>query len=390
MRSISNAERRARLARLHHLDQTASSPTEVARSMVGLHSSDPATVFLSLQARVDAVSPADIEKSLYTDKTLVRILGMRRTMWATATDLAPLVNSSSTSALVQAQQKRTALMIESSGIAENGDVWVKAMSRDVLEVLTRRGEASARELTEDLPELGQKLTFYKRDGSVVGEVGASTRILFLLATEGRVVRTRPLGTWVSSQYRWSPMENWLGKPLGTIEREDAQARIIERWLMAFGPATETDMKWWTGWTMTQVRQSLERIGAVIVNLETGTGFVTRKDDAPVSAQSPWVALLPSLDPTTMGWRERDWYLGDHYPILFDRNGNAGPTVWVDGRVVGGWAQRKTGEIVYELIEDVGREAAGSVESRASELQNWIGEVRVTPRFRSPHDKSLTG
>ena len=76
--------------------------------MVGLHSSDPATVFLSLQARVDAVSPADIEKSLYTDKTLVRILGMRRTMWATATDLAPLVNSSSTSALVQAQQKRTA------------------------------------------------------------------------------------------------------------------------------------------------------------------------------------------------------------------------------------------------------------------------------------------
>ena len=35
----------------------------------------------------------------------------------------------------------------------------------------------------------------------------------------------------------------------------------------------------------------------------------------------------------MGWRERVWYLGDHAKMLFDTNGNAGPTVWVDGRVM---------------------------------------------------------
>jgi hypothetical protein len=64
-------------------------------------------------------------------------------------------------------------------------------------------------------------------------------------------------------------------------------------------------------------------------------------------------------------------------------------LWVDGRVVGGWAQRKNGEIVYELIDDVGSEASTSIESKAAKLQDWIGEIRVTPRFRSPHDKALT-
>jgi hypothetical protein len=101
-----------------------------------------------------------------------------------------------------------------------------------------------------------------------------------------------------------------------------------------------------------------------------------------------VALLPSLDSTTMGWKDRDWYLGEHAPLLFDRNGNAGPTVWANGRVVGGWAQRKDGEVVYELLEDVGTDARDAIEGRIAELRAWLGDVTVTPRFRSPHDRRL--
>ena len=110
---------------------------------------------------------------------------------------------------------------------------------------------------------------------------------------------------------------------------------------------------------------------------------------PVPAPEPWVALLPALDPTPMGWAQRDWYLGPHRPILFDRNGNVGPTVWVDGRIVGGWAQRGSGEVVHRLLEDVGREAADRVAAAAAELSGWIGPVRVTPRFRTPLEQELT-
>jgi hypothetical protein len=101
-----------------------------------------------------------------------------------------------------------------------------------------------------------------------------------------------------------------------------------------------------------------------------------------------VALLPALDPTVMGWSGRSWFLGEHGPRLFDRSGNVGPTVWWDGRIVGGWAQRADGEIAYRLLEDVGADAAAAVRAEAERLRSWLGKVRVTPRFRTPLEREL--
>ena len=103
---------------------------------------------------------------------------------------------------------------------------------------------------------------------------------------------------------------------------------------------------------------------------------------------PSAALLPTLDPTTMGWKERDWYLGEHASLLFDSNGNAGPTVWWDGRVVGGWSQRRDGEIVFRLLEDVGREAVEAVEAEAARVATWLGDVRFSPGFLPPFQRGL--
>ncbi|MDQ4125852.1 MAG: winged helix DNA-binding domain-containing protein, partial [Actinomycetota bacterium] len=80
----------------------------------------------------------------------------------------------------------------------------------------------------------------------------------------------------------------------------------------------------------------------------------------------------------------------HRAALFDRNGNAGPTVWWDGRVVGGWAQHPGGEVVVRLLEDTGVEAAAAVAEEAARLEEWLGDVRVTPRFRTPLEKELCG
>lgn len=122
----------------------------------------------------------------------------------------------------------------------------------------------------------------------------------------------------------------------------------------------------------------------------GTGGVALTGDLdPVEVPEPWAALLPALDPTVMGWSDRRWFLGDHAPALFDRTGNIGPTVWWDGRIVGGWAQRKAGEVVFRLLEDVGRDAVTAVEVAAERLGQRLGTARVTPRFRTPLERELS-
>ena len=137
-----------------------------------------------------------------------------------------------------------------------------------------------------------------------------------------------------------------------------------------------------------MRAALAAVEAVEVELEDGVGFVAADDLEPVSECGSWVALLPALDPTVMGWKERAWYLGAHRQQLFDRNGNAGPTVWLDGRIVGGWAQRPDGSVAVELLEGLTPEARARVSGEAERTQAWLGGTVVTPRFRAPLERRL--
>lgn len=105
---------------------------------------------------------------------------------------------------------------------------------------------------------------------------------------------------------------------------------------------------------------------------------------------PWGALLPGLDPTVMGWQARSWYLGPHAGQLFDRSGNAGPTIWWDGRLVGAWGQDADGRVRLEYVEDVGASARKVLQRKASELTDWLDGVRIKPRFPSPLAQFLSG
>ncbi len=392
VRRVSDSERRARLAVRHHLAPRArvADVVELAGDLVGLHGSDPATVYLSAAARSrePAGAVTALERALYEHRALVRTLCMRRTMFVVPLDVVPVVQAACTDPLVAAERKRLVRMIEDNGLAKDGARWLRRVEAKTLAELNARGEATGAELSKAVPGLREQLPF--GEGKAwAGTVGVSTRVLFLLSTEQRVVRGRPMGSWTSSQYRWSPMEAWLPGGVPSMAADTARAELARRWLATFGPATTTDLKWWTGWTIGQAKEALAAVRAVEVQLDEGTGWVLPDDDGPVRAPQPWVSMLPSLDPTTMGWRGRGWYLGDHGKALFDANGNAGPTTWVDGRVVGGWAQRRSGEVVHQLLEDVGREAVAAVDRTAAELEAWLGDVRVTPRFPTPLQKKLS-
>lgn len=388
MRRIDATQRRARLGLRHRLALPASSCLEVARELVGLHSSDPTSVMLAVRARAPGVFPADVERALYEDRMLARILGMRRTLFVVPVDLVATIHAACTRAMAPRERTRLARLLEEAGIADDGDDWLAPVEKATVRALEARGQATAVELSEEVLELRQQIRFGKGK-KWEGKVGVSTRLLFLLAAEGRIVRTRPLGSWTSSQYRWAPTRSWLGVDVDLLPSAAARTELARRWLKAFGPGTFDDLAWWTGWTVAQTRAALTELEPIEVDLEGATGLVLPFDDGPLDPPQPWAALLPALDSTVMGWAERDWYLGQHRAALFDRNGNAGPTVWWDGRVVGGWAQRHDGEIAVRLLDDIGSDGAASVQTEADRLARWVGEVRFVPRFRSPLEKELS-
>ena len=383
-------ERRARLVRRHRLGphDRAASALETARSLVVLHSTDSATVYLAVLARTTGVTPADIERELYDERSLVRMLAMRRTLFVVPRELVPVVQAAATDGVAVVQRRRLEKFISDSGLSKRPSTWLDRACEAAMQELETRGEAFTSDLTKSVPILAKKL--HLSVGSrweATQSVGS--RVLPQLAMEGRVIRGRPRGTsWVGSQYRWVPTRAWLGDEIEVVDRGAAQAELLRLWLRAFGPATETDIRWWTGWTAREVRAALGALPHVAVDLDGASGFALADDLDPTEPPEPAAALLPTLDPTTMGWKERGWYLGPHAPILFDTNGNAGPTVWWDGRVVGGWSQRPDGEIVFELLEDVGAEAVSAVEAEAGRVADWHGDVRVSPTFLPPFQRGL--
>ncbi|MFI6013868.1 winged helix DNA-binding domain-containing protein [Streptomyces sp. NPDC051243] len=389
LRYIGVAERRARLGARHRLGGAAraAGPVEVAESLVALHGTDPATVYLAVGARLAdaAKTVARTERALYEDRALVRMHGMRHTVFVFPAELTAVVHAST--GLAVAGRERASLVKDMAKAGAPDAAWLAEVEESALAALARRGQATAAELAADEPRLREQFV-YAAGKSYEGVHTVSTRLLRVLGVEGKVVRGRPLGSWTSSQFRWAVAPE---HPEPAVA--EAQAELLRRWLAVCGPATEADLKWWTGWRVTEVRRALAAIGAQSVSLDEGTGYVVDGDVGPVAGPAePWAALLPALDPTAMGWQRREWYLAPElWPALFDRSGNVGPTVWWNGRVVGGWAQRADGEIVWRLLdsEGVGRDAEAAITAEAERLREWVGSTRVTPRFRTPLERELS-
>ena len=384
-RRISVEERRTRLGIRHRLaaPHRAADVVEAARSVVCLHATDPAAIFLSARARVDGMTCGDLERALYRDRTLVKHLAMRRTLFVFPRERLADAHASASVRVAEQERRRLSRFVEAGGLHPNGERWLKKVSQQVLAALEDGRERTFAELRAEVPLLEGSIP-YAPDKSWGGALPVGPRVLTALSAAGTVVRGTNAGAWTASRPRWTSMAAWLGAPIETRSEAAGTAAMVGAWLRAFGPGSEQDLKWWLGSTLTAVRRALADVSAVAVDLDGKVGYVLPDDvEAPAEKVKPWVALLPALDPTTMGWNERDWYLGAHRRQVFDTNGNAGPTIWCDGRIVGGWRQQADGTVEVQLLEDVGRQARRAIDAEAARLTTWFGGKRPLPRFPSP-------
>ncbi len=403
---VSDVQRRAWVVARHHLDRTAADANSTARALVAMHATDPATPYLSLHARLADASRRvgvieELDGALHVARTLWRMHAMRRTLFLVPVETVATVQVAIGRDVAARERSKLAGWIAASQPGEDAEATLQDASARLLAALEHAGDARAAELAASDPVLGRRITV--GSGRWSAEATLASRLLLVLAAEGRVVRTRAVGSWRSGQFRWSSAAHWSdgappaapGPEAAGDDEDGADARLAERYLASFGPATTDDLKWWTGWPVRRTAAALSLLSLVDVEFDGGArGHLLARDADELAAchgsetsDQPAVALLPALDATPMGWCHRDWFLGGHRDALFDRNGNIGPTIWVDGRVAGGWAQSDDGRVVTRLLEDVGG-AAAVVDERAEELSGLLAGDVVVPRFRTPLEREL--
>jgi Winged helix DNA-binding domain len=385
---IDTEERRARLAERHLLlprTWTDDLP-QIADDLVALHSTDPVSVFLSAMARMVHPSVQAVETALYIDRSLIRHHGMRRTLWVATPPVVRLFHAAATRDLLATERRRTCQLLAASGV-EDPERWLAEAEAQILADLGEHGPSTAREVGQRSETLRQRL--HLSPGKAYAAVqSAHTRVLYILGFDGKMLRGQP-SNWINGAYRYVDTESWLPGGLGDVDPRHAAAELANRWLLRFGPATTADLQWWMGWTMKRTKQALADCGAVEAELEDALGWLAA-DDPPVGPVEPWVAVLPGLDPTIMGWKQRAWYLPSTSMEVFDSAGNGGPSIWVDGRVVGAWAQTKDGSIHTHYFERVPAARRREIDERIAQMKTWIGDTRFTVRFPGDIHARLLG
>ena len=378
-------ERRARLVRRQ---LAAGSAAEAARAVVALHATDPASVYLSVLARCPALTLDDVAAALYEQRGLVRLMAMRRTLFVVPAELVPVVHAAASLDVAATSRRRLlaqlATLPTDPSLPDDLDGWLAGAEDGTVAAAQRLGSASGAELAAAEPRLRTALLPTTAKAYDVRRTIAS-QVLVVLGAQGRLVRARPRGSWTSRQHAWEPATAWWPEGIEPLDRAQASARLVEAYLRRFGPATDTDLAWWTGWSQGRTRAALAGVDTV----ELACGRVLADDADRTDEPAPTAVLLPALDPTPMGWKQREWFLPPDAGELYDAFGNVGPTIWWGGQVVGGWAVRPDGSIATALLVDAGQEARRSVDEAAVALAGRLGGAVVVPSFRTPLERRLS-
>ncbi|MHC3001789.1 winged helix DNA-binding domain-containing protein [Gordonia metallireducens] len=383
---ITDTARRSRLMRRMHLDAASRAGTvvEAAATMVGLHATTPSTVYLSAWARVDGLTRSHIDTALYDDRTLVKHLAMRRTLFAFPRDVLAEAIGALGPRITASERTNMLRDLRRSPDVDDPEGWIETARDAVLAELAGGESLTSTELRSRLPILEGAITFGEGT-SWAGKSHFGPRVLNMLDASGAIVRGPNRLGWHLSRPAWTSMKVWLGETPDAPNVHDGHRALVERWLRTYGPGTETDLVWWLGSTKTAVRAALADLGTVEVDLDGGgIGHVLPDDLDTDENCEPQAVLLPELDPTTMGFKERGFYLGDHGPEVFDSVGNGGQTAWWGGRIVGGWYRRDDNSIAIHPLEALPADARRKLDVRAEELAAWLGDGSMKIGYAAPY------
>ncbi len=318
----------------HHLTRSTKSGDipGIVDDICALHATVPTTMYLSLFMRMPQFKKEDLEHEMYHIRSLGKIRCMRKTLHLLTKKMLPVAFAAT------------------NGIIE--PLFEKYL--DLLGMSKREYDEASNAITEALGDKGLSSKEVKE--TLESNVNVSA-ILNVMCDQGLLIRGPPKGSWKSNIHTYYRFDVFFPDiNFNSMNEEKAKETLVTQYLASFGPATETDVSWWTGWTKTETKRILEVLQDQILHVDvedTKSDFMVLKSqentqDTLNSEES--ITLLPLLDPYIMGYKERERYLDpEHIDLVFDRSGNATSTILVNGRIIGIWDFEQAPSFVKVLL-----------------------------------------
>jgi hypothetical protein len=244
------------------------------------------------------------------------------------------------------------------------------------------------------PDLVKELSQTSRGGRVTTISNVELALRWLEAN-GQLIAL-PMAdslTWRQEDFVYAPVSIWLpnldSSHLPT--EAEAQLNLTRRYLATYGPATEADISFWTGFSKSETARAVGALTRettlVMVDGLPGAMMLLKAQADTLSAVSsagePIISVLPADDPFVIAHRaSRARLIAD--PRLqrqvFNNAGQARPTILVDGRIVGVWSwedEADQNSLYWQLITEVDTAHLPLIEARLTEFSACFGpEMRV--------------
>ncbi len=350
---------------------------QITRDIGGLHATNATTPYLSLLARTNSFAQKTLKEELYQKKALAKMTYVRKTMFILPADMLP-------TAFAAVQRNVKILTEQHLKYLQLSQKEYKSTAKKILDILKNRGKT--------LNELKAEM----------GAVPNLMYIVRMMSFQGLLIRGAPKSGWKSSLHTYYSFKEYFPNMDKKIVKEkEALCFVIKQYITNYGPVTETDITWWTGYPKSRVRESLKEIQEELTTIKIsgleGQFFIH-------SSQSDWlkhfqnqenntVNILPCLDPYLMGYKIRDRYLEKKfYSYVFDRSGNATTTILYAGKVVGIW-DFDPPLFKYLLFKNIEQETKNKLKTQAEKTGRFISgeEIKLKPcKSMKPLDKRTAG
>ncbi len=332
-----------------------------AAAACGIQNTPPGSAALALNARVQDLTPAEFDRALETDRTLLEARSLRTAphlfpsgdILVFTAGLLPEDEDSLRFFLLGACPALDRVGVSASEIVElTGAELLDALDGRILTFRELSGELTGRvshHLFPDQLVSWQSPSWYGPN-HCLGEAIVHFA-LYAVALKGLVCFAPRQGNEAS----FVRVDQWLGEPLPEAQPEAARAELVRRYLHCYGPSTANHFGEWAGISPIAASRIWNLIEPELVEVDFD-GRRTRLHGRDVAAfESPLtttgVRLLPPYDPY-LSQRDRGTLLDRSlHRQIWKKVGNPG-VVLVDGRISAMWRPQKKGRRLVVSIESI--------------------------------------